>query len=95
MNADPEIPRNDDELTEQLLDEVERLAGPRFRRMEEKADGRSLMDAWSVLAHTDVTVSYDNVPKMAGTLVSERMTWFATLREDGQFEEFAEYYLEA
>lgn len=94
MNTDPQIARNDDELTAKLLNEVERLAGPRFRRMEEKADGRDLMDCWGVLAHTDVRVSHDNVTRMAAELVRERMTWLGTLREDGEYEEFAAYYLE-
>ena len=92
--TNPQEARQDEELTADLLDEIELLGGPRFRRMEERADGRDLMDAYDLLGHTDTTVSHSNVTQMASTIIRERMVWMAQLREDGQYENFAAYYLE-
>lgn len=79
----------------ELLNEVERIAGPRFRRMEERADGRALMTWKGVLAHTDVEISPDNLTVMAATLIDERAGWiaFLTREEPDQADDFLEYYM--
>jgi len=82
---------------EELLTEIENLAGPRFRRLEERADGRDLMDWKGVLAHADEDLTADNLTAVAAYLVSERASWISFIaREDGEEDarDFAEYYLD-
>lgn len=85
---------------EELLDEIENIAGPRFRRLEERADGRDLMTWDDVLAHSTGMVdnlSADNLTAIAAHLVSERTQWISSIaREDGSEEaqEFAENYMD-
>jgi len=82
---------------EELLDEIENLAGPRFRRLEARADGRDLMTWRDLLAHEDGDLVAENLTGVAAYLVSERASWISFIaQEDGMqsAEEFTDYYME-
>lgn len=82
---------------EALLDEVENIGGPRFRRLEERADGRDLMTWKDLLAHADEGLTADNLTAAAAYLVSERASWISFIaREDGEEDarDFAAHYME-
>lgn len=81
---------------EEFLTEVENLGGPRFRRMEERANGRDLMTWKGTLAHTDIDVSPDNLTAMAAALIEERVGWIRFLEEEEErgAEDFIAYYMD-